>query len=190
MVDITMRGMKGWQLIGTLKSEPTLAGLPIIVGAVVDDEPLGFALGLTDHIGKPVQRNALLACLQRLGIGKPGLPVMLVEDNPDDRDIIETYLGAEGFQVMAASSGREAINWLSVFKVGLVLIDLLTDGISGFAVLAHIRQHKALNVVPVVVISGALSAEEEDAFNGSIADVIRQQQAVRREWVQGVIGSS
>jgi hypothetical protein len=57
-------------------------------------------------------------------------------------------------------------------------------------VLAHIRQHKALNAVPVVVISGALSTEEEDAFNGSIADVIRQQPAVWREWVQGVIGSS
>ncbi|MBN1285287.1 MAG: response regulator [Anaerolineae bacterium] len=187
MVDITMSGMKGWQLISDLKADPDTADIPLIVGSIIDGEPVGFALGPTTYITKPVQQELLRDSFTCLSVKPSGLPVMLVEDNPDERDIVETYLSAEGYQVMAASSAREAINWLAVFKMSMIVIDLLMDEMSGFEVLAHLRQEKRLLDVPVVVISAQLTTEEEDAFNVSIADVIRQHQRVRHDLLQQVI---
>ncbi len=188
MVEIATAGIKGWELIGTLTADPVTAHIPLIIGSVIDGAPTGIALGPTNHIAKPVQPARLQETLQRLGVSKSGLPVMLVTDNPDERDMLETYLTAEGFQVMGTSSGREAISWLAVFQVSLVLVDLLVSEVSGFEVLAHLRRQKGLEEVPVVVISTQqLTAEQENAFNGVVIEAIKKQPPVRYDWVQRVI---
>jgi CheY-like chemotaxis protein len=83
--------------------------------------------------------------------------VLLVEDDPDIRDIVQDVLEAEGYDVVPASHGRQALEFLSGAREGerpdLVILDMMMPLVDGRHVLEAIRNNKALSSVPVVVMS-------------------------------------
>ncbi len=83
-------------------------------------------------------------------------PVLVVDDDPDIRDTLREILEAEGHAVITAPHGRAA---LSVLRKGLrpslILLDLMMPGMSGWELLALLREDPALADLPVAVLSAA-----------------------------------
>lgn len=83
--------------------------------------------------------------------------VLLVEDDPDIRDIVQDVLEAEGYDVVPASHGKQALEFLSGARDGerpdLVILDMMMPLVDGRHVLDAIRSDRALSSVPVVVMS-------------------------------------
>ena len=65
-LDVLLPGRDGWEFLSALRSDPQLANVPVIVVSIIDNRELGFALGATDYLVKPIDNNALLGILQRL----------------------------------------------------------------------------------------------------------------------------
>ena len=59
ILDVMMPGMDGWAVLSTLKSEPEVKDIPVVMLTIVDDKNLGYALGATDYMIKPVDRDRL-----------------------------------------------------------------------------------------------------------------------------------
>ncbi len=72
ILDVLMDGTDGWEVLKHLKADPTTASIPVIVVSVVDDRPLGFSLGAHDYLLKPVERQQVLASLERCSNGDEG----------------------------------------------------------------------------------------------------------------------
>ncbi|MBN1964647.1 MAG: response regulator [Anaerolineae bacterium] len=176
--DIMMPGMNGWEVINRLKTSPATEAIPVVIVSIVDEQPLGVSLGAAAHINKPVDREQLLGAVGHVRHGAapqaaPARPVLIVDDNADDRDIITEILQTAGFPVATCSGGQEAITWLGSQQASLILLDLMMPGVSGFDVLTYIRRTPALNGLPVIIISAkTISAEDAQALNGGIADII------------------
>ena len=83
--------------------------------------------------------------------------VLLVEDDPDIRDIVQDVLEAEGYDVVPASHGRQALEFLNDVKTSalpdLVILDMMMPLVDGRHVLEAIRSDSNLSSVPVVVMS-------------------------------------
>src|SRR5438876_12352325 len=83
--------------------------------------------------------------------------VLLVEDDPDIRDIVQDVLEAEGYDVVPASHGRQALEFLVGTRESerphLVILDMMMPLVDGRHVLEAIRSDDALSSVPVVVMS-------------------------------------
>ena len=83
--------------------------------------------------------------------------VLLVEDDPDIRDIVQDVLEAEGYDVVPASHGRQALEFLSGARESerpdLVILDMMMPLVDGRHVLEAIRNNQSLSSVPVVVMS-------------------------------------
>ena len=58
-LDVMMPGMDGWQVMTHLKSDPELADIPVILLSIVNDRKTGFALGATEYLTKPFDRERL-----------------------------------------------------------------------------------------------------------------------------------
>ena len=65
ILDVSMPDMDGWTVLSKLKSEPELQNIPVIMVTMVDDKTTGFALGATDYLTKPIDRQRLSAVLKR-----------------------------------------------------------------------------------------------------------------------------
>jgi signal transduction histidine kinase/CheY-like chemotaxis protein len=63
LLDILMPSTDGWAVLSTLKSDPHLAEIPVVMISVTDDQGLGFAVGASDYLVKPLDREALMAAV-------------------------------------------------------------------------------------------------------------------------------
>ena len=80
--------------------------------------------------------------------------VLVVDDEADLLDLLSDYLGAEGFDVVQATDGIDALSCMYAARPSVVLIDLMMPRMNGLEVLAQIRNDRALADVPVVAMSG------------------------------------
>ncbi len=77
--------------------------------------------------------------------------ILVVDDEQTVRDILQRTLEKEGYDVITAANGQEALDKISQFDVSLVLLDIMMPGLDGFEVLERMPQH--LNI-PVIMLSG------------------------------------
>jgi DNA-binding response OmpR family regulator len=91
--------------------------------------------------------------------------LLFVEDDKDLNLYYQTALRGEGFEVIGAFSGEEAVNLLQAESFDLVLLDIyLPDG-NGVDILKKIRMELQLSQLPVCMITGYLDIEPVvDAF--------------------------
>lgn len=87
--------------------------------------------------------------------------ILIVEDDKFLREIAAQKLEAEGFKIVAATSGNEALDYLNAnARPDIVVLDLILPGMSGFEVLEKIKTTEALKAIPVLILSNL--GQEED----------------------------
>lgn len=79
--------------------------------------------------------------------------ILLVDDNTIVRDMLVDLVGSLGYRADSAASGEEALALFDRRRYGMVLTDLLMPGMSGWDVLAALRQRDA--DIPVVIVTGS-----------------------------------
>jgi len=92
--------------------------------------------------------------------------VLLVEDDADIRDSLQDILEDEGFDVIPAANGKQAIDFLTLNEpagADLVILDLLMPMVSGWEVLEKMTGDTKLNDISVLVLSAAAAPKPERA---------------------------
>lgn len=85
-----------------------------------------------------------------------GRPVLIVEDDVDIRDALQELLAHEGYPVVAAENGRQALEYLrSGARPGLILLDLMMPVMNGWEFRRQQTQTGALAQIPVAVMTAA-----------------------------------
>lgn len=87
--------------------------------------------------------------------------VMLVDDDPQLRHVVSMFFELEGYNVVEAKDGREAITMLAEYIPDVILLDLVMPEVSGLEVCRHVRTDRRLKDIPVVVFTAAEVQEEE-----------------------------
>ncbi len=64
-LDVIMPGLDGWSVLTALKSDPDLADTPVILLTITDNKSMGYALGASECLTKPIERDRLLAILAK-----------------------------------------------------------------------------------------------------------------------------
>ncbi|HSJ10231.1 MAG TPA: response regulator, partial [Longimicrobiales bacterium] len=174
-LDVLMPGMDGWSVLQRLKSDPELASIPVVMISVLDERPLGFSLGATGYLTKPVERQALAELLRRVLPRGAAAPVLVVEDDPATRDVLRRALEAEGYRVEEAGNGRIGMEAVARETPALVLLDLVMPEVDGFEFLAALRATADGRAVPVVVVTAKeLTAEDRRRLNGGVHAILEK----------------
>jgi CheY-like chemotaxis protein len=105
----------------------------------------------------------------------PGNFVLVVDDDPDIRESLETVLGIHGHAVASAADGSEAITFLRQDgpQPCVILLDLMMPGMNGFDFRAQLEADPMLAEIPVVIITGAGILVDERA-NTLHAEILRK----------------
>jgi CheY-like chemotaxis protein len=61
-LDVMMPGMDGWAVLSALMADLTLADIPVIMLTIVEDKRMGYALGASEYLTKPIDRARLIVC--------------------------------------------------------------------------------------------------------------------------------
>ena len=84
--------------------------------------------------------------------------ILVVEDDPSVRGLLQTLLSAEGYEVVTASDGLAGLVKLASAHPSLVLLDLMMPDLGGVRVLEEMREDPELRDIPVIVVTGKIDA--------------------------------
>ncbi len=79
--------------------------------------------------------------------------VLIVDDERRNRDLIEVMLSAEGYNLLTASSGEEAIVTVASERPDLVLLDVMMPGMDGYQVAMRLKGHAETAHIPIIMLS-------------------------------------
>jgi diguanylate cyclase (GGDEF)-like protein len=87
------------------------------------------------------------------GAAPGAVRVLVVDDLPDNVEILRARLESRGYQVVTASNGQEAIDAIHQDPPQLVLCDVMMPGIDGYEVARRIKQDAALPFIPIILVT-------------------------------------
>jgi signal transduction histidine kinase/CheY-like chemotaxis protein len=179
-LDVLMPGMDGWAVLRSLKNDPEIAGIPVIMVTMVDDKDMGHALGAADYLPKPIDRDRLASLLRKYQC-HPG-PVLIVEDDPATREMMRRTLEQDGWQVIEAPNGRVGLEYVAQKPPGLIVLDLMMPEMDGFEFVAELRKNKAWRAIPVVVVTAKdVTADDRSRLDGSVKKIFQKAALTREE---------
>jgi CheY-like chemotaxis protein len=174
-LDVLMPGMDGWQVLAALKTDPQLAEIPVVMVTIVDEKNLGYAMGASDYISKPIDRERLVALLNRHRGERLPSPVLIVEDDTSSREVLRRLIQKEGCLVYEAENGRVGLERVAQTQPGLILLDLMMPEMDGFEFIRQLRQQDAWRSIPLVVLTAKeISNEERMWLNGGVTKVLQK----------------
>jgi hypothetical protein len=152
-----------------------LAHIPVIMVTVVENRNLGYTLGVSDYLTKPVDRDRLVTVLRRHTRGARSGPVLIVEDDAAMRQLLRRMLVGEGWAVIEAENGRVGLERVAEHTPGLILLDLMMPEMDGFEFVARLREREPGSTVPVVVVTAKdLTDEDRRRLNSNVQRVIEK----------------
>jgi DNA-binding response OmpR family regulator len=96
--------------------------------------------------------------------------VLVADDDTDILRFVEINLRLEGFQVVTARDGPDALAKAVAIRPDLVLLDVRMPGMDGYTLCARIRADASLAAVPVVIVTANYGAAEVEAARRAGAD--------------------
>lgn len=105
---------------------------------------------------------------------KAGATIMVVDDEERNTRLLQAQLGVEGYRIVTAGSGEEALEKLKSVFPDLILLDVMMPGMSGHEVAARVKQEERTRNIPIIMVTAlddresrllALQAGAEEFLN-------------------------
>ncbi len=189
LMDLGIPVIDGWEAMKRLRADPATSRIPIIVvsaHAMAEDREKALKSGADEYFAKPVEFKPLLERIEALTVhpvgegltaqqGQQVYPVsisrtaagdfsghrvLVVDDNPDNRDMLSRRFQKKGLQVDIAETGAEALDKISTTTYDVVLLDILMPGMDGIEVLEKIRRIRTMVQLPVIMVTAKEGTED------------------------------
>ena len=95
-------------------------------------------------------------------------PLLVVEDIPNVRELLEVTLRFQGYEVISAKNGEEALEILETAKPALIITDILMPKLDGFALVQELKNNPKTQSIPVIFLSATYVTPEDRAFAMSL----------------------
>ncbi len=190
-LDVMLPKKDGWEVLKELKMDKEVKDIPVLVISIVDNKDIGFGLGATDYLCKPVNRNDLLSKLAAYGLFPPAnkarSKVLIIDDDPKSVELLSTFLASEGYEILKAYGGKEGIDKTFLWKPDLILLDLMMPEVSGFDVVDKLKTTPETNSIPIIVVTSKdLTQADKEKLNHDVSLIIKKGQYSRERFLNDI----
>ncbi|MCP4360000.1 MAG: response regulator, partial [Chloroflexi bacterium] len=178
ILDIMMPHKDGWQVLHDLKTDPITRDIPVVMLTIIDKKDLGYRLGASDYLVKPLDGDSVLAALNRLPhlTTKTPTRLLVVDDDPQVADMVTQMLEETAYEVETAIDGQIALETINQNPPDIVLLDLMMPRLDGFDVLQALQQHPQHRHIPIIVLTAkTLTRSEKQYLTNTVTQIIYKQ---------------
>lgn len=175
ILDVMMPRKDGWAVLQDIKNDPTLKSIPVVMYTMLDEKNFGLAIGASEYLIKPVNKEKILQVLEKYKQRAPSEYILIVDDNPDLRTMASRAIQKAGWEVRTADNGKSALALLEIILPSIIFLDIMMPVMDGFEFLSIFQNREEWKHIPVVVITSKdLMAEERQQLNGIVKKVIQK----------------
>ena len=111
--------------------------------------------------------------------GSPGNRILIADDDPQMRRLVRGVLEREGFEVVEAEDGLDALDRIEQGAHDLVILDYNMPRLDGLGVLEELRARMRTAALPVIMLTASLDETEEKALDLGAQDYLTKQVQTR-----------
>ena len=176
-VSTQLPGIDGLQFLATIREDPTLGMVPVVIICGKADGPLVLADNSATVLQKPISRAALKKALTNLGFydaQDQSYTVLVVDDDPKSVELIATYLPPPLYATVRAYSGQEAIVLAHQVQPDLILLDLMMPHVTGFDVVQALQDDPSTAGIPILVVTAReITSLDRQVLNADPSQAVR-----------------
>lgn len=178
-LDVLLPKKDGWEVLQELKSDQTTSHIPVIIHSIVDNKDLAFALGATDYLLKPLDKEAMLSKLEEITIakGKRVLPVslLIVESEDEVMNTLKEIFEPQGFLMYTAPTGKRGIELASALRPGVILLNFTLPDMLSYDVIKEIKENPSTKDIPIFILTERdISVEDRLSLVGKIERIVQK----------------
>jgi signal transduction histidine kinase/CheY-like chemotaxis protein len=180
-LDVLMPHVDGWAVLKSLKADPELSSIPVVMLTMVSDKSMGYTLGAAEYLTKPIDRRCLSEVLEKYAVDGAPQSVLIVDDDAEAREMLCRLLQKEGWNVAGAANGKIALERVADNPPALIILDLMMPVMDGFGFVMELRKVVAWREIPVVVVTAKdITDEDRRRLDGGVVSIL-QKGAYNRE---------
>lgn len=184
-LDAALTDDGAWSVLTAIKGDPTLTHIPVILVTLTDGTESGYTLGASDYLTKPIDWGRLSTLLGKYRGSKSTGRVLVIDDDPVNRELLTRMAAREGWTVSEAANGRVALQQVIDTPPDLILLDLMMPEMDGFEVVRLLRKTQAGRSIPVVVVTAKdLTDEDRRVLSGSVERIMQKGSFQKEELLQ------
>jgi DNA-binding response OmpR family regulator len=113
-----------------------------------------LSFGCTPAYGSKAVIEGLLSLTPEQRRGTMADKVLLVDDEEEIRTLLGSFLESQGYQVVVASDGNEALDLVETEDPQVIILDLKLPGLNGIEVCKRLKEQEKTRSIPVIIITG------------------------------------
>jgi diguanylate cyclase (GGDEF)-like protein len=186
LLDVMLSGKDGWEILQEMKSDPEIKDIPVIISSVIDNRELGFTLGASDYLVKPVDRITLLKKLEDLSFatkkGRRPVNILCIDDHEEVLELLTSILEPSGYNVITANSGRQGIEKAIAYRPDLIILDLMMPEVDGFEVAQILKNNPSTMDIPILILTAKdLTVDDRLRLAGKIENCIQKSHFTKED---------
>lgn len=180
ILDIMIPKKDGWEVLQELKSDEEVSHIPVIIHSIIDNRELAFALGATDYLLKPLDKDALIEKLGNLSSTgdkrRPVNSVLIIESSESVRKELKEIISETGFSVFEAEGGKSGIEIATSKRPSVIMVNMDLTDISGFDIVRYLKDKPDTKDIPIFLLTEKnISIEERLELVGRIERIIKKR---------------
>ncbi|WP_052402861.1 response regulator [Methanococcoides methylutens] len=177
ILGVMLPEMDGWSVLRHLKEDVSTSDIPVVMISMMDQKETALELGAVDHLTKPFDRDYLLKLMDRYKekLERKNPVILIIDDEPYAVELLSSMLEPEGFTVLRAYSGTDAIDICTEQQPDIVLLDLMMPHVSGLDVISVLRSNPETSNIPIVACTGSdITARDRVLMDRKVNSIIQK----------------
>jgi signal transduction histidine kinase/DNA-binding response OmpR family regulator len=190
-LDLMLPVRDGWQVLKDLKTHPLCRHIPVIIVSIADEKNVGFSLGAVDYFVKPVNKDDLIAALDKVHLirhvdeRKP--TVLVIDDDRAATDLIQIILENEGYRVLKAYEGTTGVELAARERPDLIILDLIMPVVSGFQVAHQLKQIPATRGIPIIILTSMdIDPDTQEQLSTYVSGLMSKSAFTKRDLLREI----
>jgi len=187
LTDIMMPSMDGWEVLRQLKDNLDTTHIPVIIVSILDRKTTGFYLGASEYLLKPLAQQDLLEALSRTVQLIPDNPILLIDEDSEERAVIADVLDRAGYRVHTVLDSVAGRQWLDHNTPAMMILNVEMSNMIWLNFLRELRSNNQTRDIPMVVISDTLLSDADaEALQQHVTHLLARDEMSGNSLIQQV----
>lgn len=190
LLDIMLPKKDGWEVLQAFKSDERTSRIPVLIHSIIDNKDLAFALGATDYLMKPLDKDDLLDKLHGLSIlkGRKHPATLLIIDSNENAETLKQGLDEKEFLIYSAKEGKRGVELSNALRPDVILLDFELPDMLGFDVVKELKENSTTRNIPIFILTEKdISVEDRISLVGKIERIVRKHKFDVKELIDHIM---
>lgn len=185
VMDVNFANSEGWNILQRLKDRDDTFDIPIVIVTLSNESERAYQLGAHSFIQRPFMPEDLTEAVLKAEKESNIERILIIDDQPNDIRLLTQVLNNSGtYRVFSAGTGVEGISMVARRRPDLIILDLRMPEMDGFDVLEQLRSNPETANIPVLVVTGELTLNDDEQAQLINIHVLQKTDITEEEYNQ------